>query len=1729
MEEHEAPRDFRQLTEEAFRDSKELYVTPQGLKAQSHFKRIAHDSIHECFLRKQVFPFEAVCITNCEIDNRFLQDRFIPDCLPRLPSVTSLDLTFNKIGVGAAEALLQSLNQLPNLKGLYLDGNFLRSGGISHLHLTQLRRIGLRSCFVGDDGVQSLTANIFQQESPIVFLNLKDNDITDAGIRHLVNGAFVVPTAGPGGPQHNCRHMSRLNLSNNDLGDEAIAFLAVHGLEGLPVLEDLLLSSCNFGDMGMEHLARHLRNHGKLDWLDVCDNRIGNRGCQELSVRIPPKLTKIAIKGNDLIGDEGRERLAVAMFYTRRCERIWGISLCLYWDVLNLPATYESAKNHEVLEFSRMQERPRPGPILPEPERKGRHWELERRVVADLDAKVRSAMNAAGTGRLMFHLNNVDLYKLKQIPPEPILQRFNRVEFSMVNKIELRNCGIDSYWIHTFISNEGFHPCGNLRYLGLSRNSIENDGAAALVRELAIRCPRLRVLSLLGNNISNDGVVAMCEPDAGQLLTHLTKIDLSFNSIGDVGTMKIAHNLMPCLRKLQTLDLAFNEITSSGAEEFALYGLPNGAPLKHLYFNDNRIRKRGQLALAKAITTHQLDTIKTVWGVEFSMHWEELGLPESLKGARNFTILTFLRSTKDREKIRVSFSRVIVTGPGMVGKTCLIHWLITKTFPEAEPEMTDGIDITDYPVDDTMKLRFVDFGGQLIYQHTQRLFMDKKAVYLVLYHARTSLSDRDPLTKTRDIANGILTLWPGAKIIFVANKADEEVVIAHRDEVKRELRDGRNGSGGFNRNFAGWHSVSAKSGEGMFDLLHNIVAVAKDIQGTVEPVIMPVVSLSQAINEISNRPEHPLHITWSDFKAMAVARGFREDEDNLLKDILEMYQEWGLVLILPGAISLQRTFIIVKQQELANVLSAVISPKADVAQNLERGLLRHSEVAKIWEEYDPALHSGFLRLIHDIELGFHILLKDEAGKTVDMKATLIPAMLPHEEELSEEYEAQMRGQHPNLFKDPFHLRVNFAVDTLVRTIGARFLVRLRHLIVVNRWHRTGTELIYTDKNNGDVPLAYGRIQWNLDSDQPYLSLKSWGHPLLPTFVFSALNAVRAVHNRAMRILSYSYFCEGREFNMDEMEERIEGRENTTIMCRKCNRSFDVAWIKRLVEPFFHEPDDQTDDTGGVVLPQQEDANEAEGAFQFHPAPLTTRLEELDALLSDERTDAHTLEYRITAALGDLHRESCDSLSKLEGPKVTWLLFRDTREEHKYDHWDLHAIIPSPTGGFKLTDKPAKMRIINPRVVFRRSTGMDDPSMFVKHDPLSVLCGKILSRMGVAAPANMEYLGVFRQALAEGVKHRVRDLARHYFMKTILPGHHRAIWVLTEDSLGWYELAAQTGSGPALDRLWGQIHREIMPRTPLILCQREARILRQALNRATAEESVNVPSGGADLASGTGPFYLYFVCPITRKIALTNGGRGFKFKIVKRSLSTEARRALGIFIKVSMRTVASIVTLGGVEEQLESSLRHDYPRLTGSEAMVSSLRDLIGSAPEGDTPPPSEDDGATTRASDRPSVSLAAVSALAQDDAGEEERKGSEDDGTSKEDEDEENKEDPGEAPRFDSQQLRVTGNVPYLDDELHRVIMVNIVGPALLTTSLGDLSARRSLEKFGLVKRVYPNGDMLWVHPSIEHDSGAWDDLRGSEDAHAAAFVAAYNRVVDRRRNKRVSFRGNDPEFSYGS
>jgi len=88
--------------------------------------------------------------------------------------------------------------------------------------------------------------------------------------------------------------------------------------------------------------------------------------------------------------------------------------------------------------------------------------------------------------------------------------------------------------------------------------------------------------------------------------------------------------------------------------------------------------------------------------------------------------------------------KLILVGRGGVGKTTLVHRLVSDRYKEFK--RTPGIKITDWLCNidgDEVRAHVWDFGGQEIMHGTHRFFMTERALYLVLLSGREGSEDHD--------------------------------------------------------------------------------------------------------------------------------------------------------------------------------------------------------------------------------------------------------------------------------------------------------------------------------------------------------------------------------------------------------------------------------------------------------------------------------------------------------------------------------------------------------------------------------------------------------------------------------------------------------------------------------------------------------------------------------------------------------------------------------------------------------------------------------------------------------------------------------------------------------------------------------------------------------------------------------------------------------------------------
>ena len=271
-----------------------------------------------------------------------------------------------------------------------------------------------------------------------------------------------------------------------------------------------------------------------------------------------------------------------------------------------------------------------------------------------------------------------------------------------------------------------------LTSLDLTGNRIGDEGAQALKGLV-----NLTRLDMAGNEIGAAGAPAL------EGLVNLTRLDLAGNEIGDEGAPALKG-----LVNLTSLDLSYNNIGAEGAQ--ALKGLVN---LTSLDLAGNEVGDISPLVLLRNLRkinlsgSHLDHDVPAFWMLpslqEVILHGARLpGVPvEILSRDGSFdNCLDRLRAhlaDLTGDDVPVSDVKLMMLGNGRVGKTQICRRLRGESFDEAVPS-THGIQISSLPLapqvfDAPVTLKIWDFGGQDIYHGTHALFLNSRAIFLIVW------------------------------------------------------------------------------------------------------------------------------------------------------------------------------------------------------------------------------------------------------------------------------------------------------------------------------------------------------------------------------------------------------------------------------------------------------------------------------------------------------------------------------------------------------------------------------------------------------------------------------------------------------------------------------------------------------------------------------------------------------------------------------------------------------------------------------------------------------------------------------------------------------------------------------------------------------------------------------------------------------------------------------------
>lgn len=509
----------------------------------------------------------------------------------------------------------------------------------------------------------------------------------------------------------------------------------------------------------------------------------------------------------------------------------------------------------------------------------------------------------------------------------------------------------------------------NLTNLDLGRNLIEDISPLS-------NLPRLSELYLIRNQIKDISALSS--------LKKLSKLHLDKNQIQDTSFFK-------CPPKLSKLALSYNQI-----QNFPRFLLLN-KNLRSLYLFNNPI-------------------------VDF---------PKELLGFHNFhDCLDDAHSWfSDLDKGRVENHelKLILIGNGRVGKSSIVDGIMGKEYnPQKDP--THAIHIAEWQphgTDKPMKVNIWDFGGQDIYHGIHRLFLQSRALYLVVWdeenetrvvytlplEGRNTMSRRYPLSYWLDYVNWLSQDSP---IIVVQNKVD----------IHEEVPPGKHLGNNHNYNIQFYRAVSAKERGFRFEYLYQtLIEVLSEMPEYGQ--MMPQ-SWHQVREEVKNLSTHKEFLEHDEYLSICKNYGVSRTATSLLNFL----HHTGVVFYRQGIF---KNRIILDQLWAIQSVYSLLNWQEEHFRHIEagKGWFNMGVLEQVWEDFSAIERQVMISYMESCDLCFMI------NDSIEDPQFVIPQMLPSspERNVKEIWE----GRYSN------SLHYLYSVRFLHEAIIHRFIARAGRL------------------------------------------------------------------------------------------------------------------------------------------------------------------------------------------------------------------------------------------------------------------------------------------------------------------------------------------------------------------------------------------------------------------------------------------------------------------------------------------------------------------------------------------------------------------------------------------------------------------------------------------------------------------------------------------------------------
>ena len=487
-----------------------------------------------------------------------------------------------------------------------------------------------------------------------------------------------------------------------------------------------------------------------------------------------------------------------------------------------------------------------------------------------------------------------------------------------------------------------FDQLANLTLLDLSDNRLSSlpraFGNLTALTILVISDNRLSVLpesigqltKLAALDVRNNGLSVL--PSWFGKFTDLTELDLSRN------WLSLLPRTFGELTNLTTLHLSDNRL-SVLPESFGQL-----SRLTQLNLSNNRLSRLPEaLGQFEDLTTLNLNNNPPLTSP-----------PPEVVAQGTQAVLAYLRDLA--KGVRLWQSKVLIVGEATVGKTSIAKQLREQPFDPDEGQ-THGVRVHRLPLAHpgqpgvTMELDMWDFGGQLEYRATQRMYLTDRSLFILVWNARARAADG----KVVPWLNVITARAPASPIIVVATHGDEHSPAT----LPENLRDRY-------RQIVAVHNIDSRTGTGINDLRRMITnqAAGLPLMGVRWPATWA--AAARAVARLPGR-------TATEYTVFAAMTGAGVSEPDARQAIAGALHDLGQIVFFAGRPDLLGK-VILQPEWLDARITQVIDSQAVTAAG---GVLSRDERLRLWDdlvqtENDPDLPDRLIRIMEAFDLAYRI-------------------------------------------------------------------------------------------------------------------------------------------------------------------------------------------------------------------------------------------------------------------------------------------------------------------------------------------------------------------------------------------------------------------------------------------------------------------------------------------------------------------------------------------------------------------------------------------------------------------------------------------------------------------------------------------------------------------------------------------------------------------------------------